>query len=180
MAGPQEAAVTGGNVAASVPLLGAPSLADSTAEAIDGGTLSFLLQHASEVKRKEEEAVEAAELAELEAKLARAEERIVQEIDRLEGVSDRSDLTQLLNRCFRWHVAMHETKKRKLKRRKRTRREEEFLGQLLLLILRCGLEAFPVFPQYLPSGRFFTVDSGDVVPHTVPFDGPQGDSGLTK
>ena len=52
--GPQ-VAVTDGYVAAGVPLLGAPSLADSSAEAIDGSTLSFLLQHALEVKRKEEE-----------------------------------------------------------------------------------------------------------------------------
>ena len=43
-----------GYVAAGVPLLGAPSLADSSAEVIDGSTLSFL-QHALDVKRKEEE-----------------------------------------------------------------------------------------------------------------------------
>ena len=67
-------AVTVGYVAAGVPLLGAPSLADSSAEVIDGSTLSFLLQRALEVKRKEEEeAVEAAELVELEEKLAAAE-----------------------------------------------------------------------------------------------------------
>ena len=52
--GPQ-AAVTNGYVAAGVPLLGAPSLADSSAEAIDGSTLSFLLQHALEVEEKDEE-----------------------------------------------------------------------------------------------------------------------------
>ena len=70
VAGPQ-AAVTGGYVAAGVPLLGAPLLADSSAEAIDGSTLSFLQQRALEVQRKEEEeeAVEAAELVELEEKL---------------------------------------------------------------------------------------------------------------
>ena len=69
--GPQ-AAVTDGYVAAGVPLLGAPSLADSSAEAIDGSTLSFLLQHALGVKRKEEEeAVETAKLAKLEEKVAR-------------------------------------------------------------------------------------------------------------
>ena len=34
-----------GHVAAGVPLLGAPSLADSSAEVIDGSTFSFLLQH---------------------------------------------------------------------------------------------------------------------------------------
>ena len=56
-------------MAAGVPLLGAPSLADSLAEVIDGSTLSFLQQRALEVKKKEEEAVEAAELVELEEKL---------------------------------------------------------------------------------------------------------------
>ena len=70
VAGPQ-AAVTVGYVAAGVPL---PLLADSSAEAIDGSTLSFFQQRALEVKRKEkEEAVEAAELVELEEKLAAAE-----------------------------------------------------------------------------------------------------------
>ena len=70
-------AVTVGYVAAGVPLLSAPSLADSSAEVIDGSTLSFLLQRALEVKRKEEEAVEAAELVELEEKLAAAEEGLL-------------------------------------------------------------------------------------------------------
>ena len=66
-------AVAVGYAAAGVPLLGAPLLADSSAEAIDGSTLSLLLQRALEVKRKEEEeAAEAAELAELEEKLAAA------------------------------------------------------------------------------------------------------------
>ena len=63
VAGPQ-AAVTGGYVAAGATLLGALLLADSSAEVIDGSTLSFLV----EVKRKEE-AVEAAELVELEGRL---------------------------------------------------------------------------------------------------------------
>ena len=82
--GPQ-AAVTDGYVAAGVPLLGAPSLAGSSAEAIDGSTLSFLLQHALEVKRKEEEeeeAVETAELAKLEEKVAAAERRLLVELQR--------------------------------------------------------------------------------------------------
>ena len=43
---PGDEAVAVGYAAASVPLLGAPSLADSSAEAIDGSTLSFLLQRA--------------------------------------------------------------------------------------------------------------------------------------
>ena len=41
-------------VEAVTPLLGAPSLADSSAEVIDGSTLSFLRQRALDVKRKEE------------------------------------------------------------------------------------------------------------------------------
>ena len=75
-------------MAAGVPLLGTPSLADSSAEVIDGRTLSFLLQRALDVKRKEEEeAVEAAELVELEEKLAAAEERLLAVLrrDRDEG-----------------------------------------------------------------------------------------------
>ena len=39
-------AVAVGYAAAGVPLLGAPLLADSSAEAIDGSTLSLLLQRA--------------------------------------------------------------------------------------------------------------------------------------
>ena len=79
-------AVTVGYVAAGVPLLDAPSLAHSSAEVIDGSTLSFLLQRALEVKRKEEEE-EAADLVELEEKLAAAEERLVEVLrrDRDEG-----------------------------------------------------------------------------------------------
>ena len=66
-----------------MPLLGAKSLADSSAEVIDGSTLSVLLQRALEVERKEEEAVEAAELVELEEKLAAAEERLLAVLRRL-------------------------------------------------------------------------------------------------
>ena len=77
-----QTAVTDGYVAAGVPLLGAPSLAVSSAEAIDGSTHSFLLQHALEVKRKEEEeAVETAELAKLEEKVAAAEDRLLDGAD---------------------------------------------------------------------------------------------------
>ena len=118
-------AVTVGYVAAGVPLLGAPSLADSSAKAIDGSTLSFLLQHVLDVKRKEEEAEEAAVLAELVEQVATAEE----EIDQLQRPSDRSDLTQLFNRCCRWYLARRAVlerkvpkKKRKKMRRKRMRR----------------------------------------------------------
>ena len=81
-------AVAVGYVAASVPLLGAPSLADSSAEVADGSTLSFFLERALEVKRKEEEAVEVAELTELEEKVAAAEVRLLGELqkDRTEAI----------------------------------------------------------------------------------------------
>ena len=107
VAGPQ-VAVTSGYVAASVPLLGAPSLADSSAEVIDGSALSFLLQRALEVKRKEEEeeAVEAAELVELEEKLAAAEERLLavlwqdrEEVTRITPQTLSSPLPRRTVRC---------------------------------------------------------------------------------
>ena len=119
--GPQ-AAVTDGYVAAGVPLLGAPSLADSSAEAIDGSTLSFLLQHALEVKRKEEEeeeAVETAELEKLEEKVAAAESRLLVELqrDREEGVRVTPQTWDSLSRveqlAVRWFVAKEEVRKKK-------------------------------------------------------------------
>ena len=125
--GPQ-AALTDGYVAAGVPLLGAPSLAGSSAEAIDGSTLSFLLQHALEVKRKEEEeAAETAELAKLKKRLAADEARVMEEIDRLRQLGDRTNLTTLLNRTCSWYLARDavlkwkDKRKKKKKRRKRVR-----------------------------------------------------------
>ena len=119
--GPQ-AAVTNGYVAAGVPLLGAPSLADSSAEAIDGSTLSFLLQHALEVKRKEEEeAVETAELAKLEEKVLVELQR-----DRDEGVRVTAQTWDSLSRVeqlpVRWYVARDEVRKKKKGKRKKKRR----------------------------------------------------------
>ena len=124
--GPQ-AAVTDGYVAAGVPLLGAPSLADSSAEAIDGSTLSFLLQHALEVKRKEEEeAVETAELA--EEKVVAAESRLLVELqrDRDEGVRVTPQTWDSLSRveqlAVRWFVAKDEVRKKKVKRKRKRRK----------------------------------------------------------
>ena len=112
-----------------MPLLGAPSLADSSAEAIDGSTLSFLLQHALEVKRKEEEeAVETAELAKLEEKVAAAERRLLVELqrDRDEGVRVTAQTWDSLSRveqlAVRWYVARDEVRKKKGKRKKKRRR----------------------------------------------------------
>ena len=122
---PVVGAVTVGYVAAPGPLLAPPVLAGG--DGLDESALAFLVQQTLLARDKEEaEAVEAAELAELEAKLARAEERIVEEIDRLKGVRDRSDLAQLLNRCCGWYLRQDAVKKmkakRKRKRRKRLRR----------------------------------------------------------
>ena len=121
---PGDEAVAVGYAAASVPLLGAPSLADSSAEAIDGSTLSFLLQHALEAKRKEEEAVETAELAKLKEKVAAAEARVMEEIDRLRHLGDRTNLTTLLNRTCSWYLARDAVLKRKDKRKKKKKRRK--------------------------------------------------------
>ena len=118
-------AVTVGYVAAGVPLLGAPSLADSSAEAIDGSTLSFFQQRALEVKRKEEEAVEAAELVELEEKLAAAEERLLEVLrrDREEGTRVSRQTWSTLSRvdqcAVHWFLAKHAVGKMRKKKKKK-------------------------------------------------------------
>ena len=74
---PGDEAVAVGYAAASVPLLGAPLLADSSAEAIDGSTLSFLLQRALDDKgRRRRRRSWVAEVNELEEKVAKAEARV--------------------------------------------------------------------------------------------------------
>ena len=139
--GPQ-AAVTDGYVAAGVPLLGVPSLADSSAEAIDGSTLSFLLQRALEVKRKEEEeAVEAAELVELEEKLAAAEERLLAMLrrDREEGTritpQTWSSLSRVEQFAVHWFVAKEKVGKKREKRKKKKRRR---MWKTRRSLLRCS------------------------------------------
>ena len=139
--GPQ-VAVTDGYVAAGVPLLGAPSLAASSAEVIDGSTLSFLLQRALEVKRKEEEeAVEAAELVELEEKLAAAEERLLSIIrrDREEGTritpQTWSSLSRVEQFAVHWFVAKEKVGKKREKRKKKKRRR---MWKTRRSLLRCS------------------------------------------
>ena len=126
--GPQ-AAVAVGYAAAGVPLLGVPSLADSSAEAIDGSTLSFLLQHALEVKRKEEEeAMETAEMAKLEEKVAVAESKLLLELqrERDEGVRVTPQTWDSLSRvdqlAVRWFVAKEAVRKKKVKRKRKRRK----------------------------------------------------------
>ena len=128
---PVDEAVAVGYAAASVPLLGAPSLADSSAEAIDGSTLSFLLQHALEAKRKEEEeAVETAELAKLEEKLAAAEERLL-EVLRQEREGTRvsrqtwSTLSRVEQLAVHWFMAKVAVGKRRVKRKKKKRKRRK-------------------------------------------------------
>ena len=129
---PGDEAVAVGYAAASVPLLGAPSLADSSAEAIDGSTLSFLLQHALEAKRKEEEeAVETAELAKLEEKLAAAEERLLEVLrqDREEGTrvtrQTWSTLSRVEQLAVHWFLAKDAVGKRRVKRKKKKRKRRK-------------------------------------------------------
>ena len=128
---PGDEAVAVGYAAASVPLLGAPSLADSSAEAIDGSTLSFLLQHALEAKRKEEEeAVETAELAKLEELLAAAEERLL-EVLRQEREGTRvsrqtwSTLSRVEQLAVHWFLAKDAVGKRRVKRKKKKRKRRK-------------------------------------------------------
>ena len=141
--GPQ-VAVTSGYVAASVPLLGAPSLADSSAEVIDGSTLSFLLQRALEVKRKEEEeeAVEAAELVELEEKVAVAESKLLLELrrDREEGTritpQTWSSLSRVEQLAVHWFIAKEKVGKKREKRKKKKKRRRMWKTRRSLL--RCS------------------------------------------
>ena len=85
VAGPQ-AAVTVGYVAAGVPLLGAPSMASPSAEAIDESTLSFLLgENLARVKEKEE-------VEELVADLDRMEQKLLVELVRYRASFKRGDM----------------------------------------------------------------------------------------
>ena len=68
-------AVTVGYVAGGAPLMGVPSLADSSAEAIDGRTLRFLLKQNLARKEEEEEMRRKLEEAEHEASLLRLSDR---------------------------------------------------------------------------------------------------------
>ena len=121
-------AVAIGYVAASVPLLGAPPLADSSAEAIDGSTLSFLLQHALEVKRKDEEAVEAAVL---EEKVAAAEGRLLVEHQRERMEATRTSrqtwapISRVEQLAVEWYLAKDVVVKRRVKRKKKKEEEDE-------------------------------------------------------
>ena len=90
-----QSAVTVGYVAAGVPLLGAPSMASPSAEAIDESTLSFLLaENLARVKEEEEE-----EEKEEEAVLARRGRALVSEVERF--VRSRGSLAAALERRTR-------------------------------------------------------------------------------
>ena len=116
VAGPQ-AAVTVVYVAAGVPLLGAPSMASPSAEAIGESTLFFFgAENLPRVKELE------AELATKERVLASVDERFVQSLDR----SHRSSNVETVD--VAWFVAKttvmkrEKRKKKKKKKSKRTRR----------------------------------------------------------
>ena len=158
----QAAAV--GYVAAGVPLLGAPSLADSSADVIDDSTLSFLLQRALQVKRKEEEeAVEAAELVEMEEKLAAAEGRLL-EVLRQEREGTRvtrqtwSTLSRVEQFAVHWFMAKDAVGKRRVKRKKKKRRRRTLSKAPLPRCGRpCALQRHvPAFLRVLASGSAST------------------------
>ena len=94
--------------------------------AIDGSTLSFLLQRALEVKRREEE--EAVEPVELEEKLAAAEERLLEVLQRDRDEATRvtrqtwSTLSRIEQFAVLWFVAKDAVEKRRVKRKKKKRR----------------------------------------------------------
>ena len=95
VAGPQ-AAVTVGYVAAGVPLLGAPSMASPSAEAIDESTLSFLLaENLARVKEKEE-------VEELVADLDRKEQKLLEEIERFRASFKRGDRGSRVEAAAAW------------------------------------------------------------------------------
>ena len=135
-------AVTSGYVAASVHLLGAPSLTDSSAEVIDGSTLSFLLQRALDVKRKEEEeAVEAAELVELEEKLAAAEERLLAVLlrDREEGTRITPQTWPRVEQfAVHWFLAKEKVGKKREKRKKKKKKKRRRMWKTRRSLLRCS------------------------------------------
>ena len=151
-------AVTVGYVAAGVPLLGAPSLADSSAEVIDGSTLSFLLQRALEVKRKEEEeVVEAAELVELEEKLAAAEERLLEvfrrDLDEGTPVARQtwSTLSRVEQFAVRWFMAKDAVGKKRVKRKNggRGRLARASLGSCSAALHDVSFDSLPSFGWFL-------------------------------
>ena len=95
VAGPQ-AAVTVGYVAAGVLLLGAPSMASPSAEAIDESTLSFLLaENLARVKEKEE-------VEELVADLDRREQKLMEAIERHRASVKRGDLGSRVEAAAAW------------------------------------------------------------------------------
>ena len=123
-------------MAAGVPLLGAPSLADSSAEAIDGSTLSFLLQRALEVKREEEEAVEVAELTELEEKVVAAEDGLLRELEKDWAKAIRvttqswPTLSRVGQLAILWFLAKDKVVKRREKRKKKKEEENDEVDSL--------------------------------------------------
>ena len=105
--GQQHEAATVGYVAAGVPLLGAPSFAGSSSEAIDGGNL--ILPPAARPGREEEGGGGGGGGGRQSwpswlRQVATAQRRVMEELDRVRRLVDRSDLTQLWNRWL--HVVL--------------------------------------------------------------------------
>ena len=113
---------------------GCAIVAASSAEVIDGSTLSFLQQRALEVKRKEEEeAVEAAQLVDLEEKVAAAEGRLLEVLRReLEGTRVTRQTWSTLSRveqfAVHWFMAKDAVGKRRVKRKKKKKKRKKKRG----------------------------------------------------
>ena len=155
---PWVVAVAVGYAAVGVPLLGSPSLADSSAEAIDGCTLSFLQQRALEVKRKEEEAVEEAELVELEEKLAAAEGRLLEVLRRDQDEGTRvtrqtwSTLSRVDQLAVHWFLVKGKVVKRRVKRKKNEEEDETQEEMAWTFFLRALVSGSYLFDVGLASG----------------------------
>ena len=116
---PLVGAVTVGYVAAPGPLLAPPVLAGG--DGLDESALAFVVQQTLLARDNEEaEAVEAAELAVLEADVAPAERRLLEEVAK--GTVSLFSGTSVEVAAVRWFLARDAVEKRKAKRKKRMRR----------------------------------------------------------
>ena len=133
---PQQVAATVGYVAAGAPRLTPVVLVQDAA--LDDKTIPWLLKRSlAERQREEEEAVEAAVLAELEVKVAVAEDRLLVDLQREREDGTRisretwATLSHVEQLAVEWYlvkdVLVKRRVKRKKKKRRRTRRRRRWL-----------------------------------------------------
>ena len=112
-----------------VPSVVPPALAAPAAESVDAAALSFLLaQSLAAQQQEEEEAKEQAAVAELEAQVAAAEDRLLVQLQREREEGTRvtrqtwSTLSRVEQLAVHWFLAREAVGKRKVKRKKKKRR----------------------------------------------------------